>query len=277
MGRIAEYAILRFVPEAHRGELINVGLVVLRDSHLDVRIFLHAAVFKAIGVSPTSLDWVPAYLREIDDPSAAPDNRWDRLTKIPSIVLSERGWLLADSDEQYETRIQRIRADYIDRPKLPMTRKKSSSLVRELRGVFREYHIMGKDVDDLLQHKVVPNVPVGPSGKLQLDFVVKNGIYHATETADFRFAHDVGTAELKEAALAAVTLECAREQLGHYGIQCYFVYSASTIIEAAISPALQLAERSVDRMFNIDSGEQRRDYFDLILSATGSPSLFRSN
>ncbi|MDB5529201.1 MAG: putative phage-related protein [Devosia sp.] len=277
MGRIAEYAILRFVPEAHRGELINVGLVVFRDSRLDVRLFLHAAVFKAIGVSPTSLDWVSAYLREIDDPSAEPNQRWERLSKIPSIVLSEPGWLMADSDEQYEIRIQRIREDYIDRPKLPMKRKKSSSLVRELRTVFREYHVMGKDTSDLLDHKVVPNVPVGPSGKLQIDFVVKNGIYHATETADFRSAHDVGTAELKEAALAAITLQCAREQLGHYGVQCYFVYSASVIIETAINPALQIAERSVDRMFNIESGDQRRDYFDLMLSATGSPSLFNSN
>lgn len=276
MGRIFEYAILRFVPEAFRGELINVGFVALRGTDLDVRVYLQAPLFKAIGINPTSLEWVPAYLRELDDPTADAQDRWDRLSKIPGIAFSERGWLSAETDEQYEIRVQRIRQDYIDRPKLPAVRKPSTSLVRELRTVFREHRIMGKEADDIYRHKVVSNLPVGPAGKLHIDFVVKNGVYHATETADFRSAHDTGTPELKQAALAVITLQCARQALSE-GTRCYLVYSASPLIEQAVAPALQLAESTADQIFNLASGEQRRDYFDLMLAAAGSPSLFRQN
>ena len=272
MGRFFEYAILRFVPESFRGELINIGIVALRGYGIDVRVFLNASLFKAMGVSLGSLEWVPAYLRELDDPSMETPARWERLAKIPGFVLSQPGWLTAETDEQYETRIERIRQDYIERPKLPAARKISTSLIRELRNTFRQHRVLGKNSEDIERHKVVSNVPVGPAGKLHIDFVVKNGVYHATETADFRAAHDTGIPELRQAALAAITLQCARQALRN-GTKCYLVYSASPFVEQAIRPALQITEPTVDMMFNLSSDEQKRDYLDLILSAAGAPPL----
>jgi len=271
MDRIFEYAIIRFVPEAFRGEQVNIGLVVLHESHVDVRVYLQANLMRALGTDASRLDWIASHLRAHDDPTLANEERWSRVSALPGFALSERGWVSADTDEQYELRLGRIRTDYIDRPRPLKTKKRSSSLTRELRGVFRDYHIMGSHPEDVNKHKVVANVPVGPAGKLHVDFVVKNGVFHATETADFRNAQDTGVAELKEAALASFTLRYAKEQLGREGTQCYLVYSAPSLIEIAIAPALQIAEQGVDKVFNMQSGEQKREYLDLILAASGAP------
>lgn len=271
MDRIFEYAIIRFVPEAFRGEQINVGLVVFKGVELDIRIFLQANLLKALGIDASKLDWISTYLRQYDDSALSPSERWKRLSSFPGFALSERGWLSAETEEQYEIRVDRVRLDYIDRPKTPQLKKRSSGLARELRSVFRDYHIMGKRPEDVNNHKVISNVPVGPSGKLHVDFVVKNGVFHATETADFRRAQDSGVAELKEAALASFTLQYAKEQLGRAGTKCYLVYSAPSVIESAISPALEIAERGVDKLFNMESSDQRRDYLDLMLTAAGAP------
>jgi hypothetical protein len=271
VARIYEYAIIRFVPEAFRGEQVNIGLVVLKDDHFDVRLHLQPSLISALGADPSKLTWIEDYLRENDNPELSDAERWSLVGAFPGFALSDIGWLTAETDEQYELRIDRVRRDYVDRPKAKSFRTRSSTLVREMRNVFRDYHIMGRQPEDVYRHKVVANVPVGPAGKLHVDFVVKNGVYHATETADFRRALDSGVAELKEAALASFTLQYAREQLGQVGTKCYLAYAAPAVVEAALSPALQVAERGVDRLFNLESADQRRGYFDLMLSAAGAP------
>lgn len=271
MDRVCEYAIVRLVPQAYRGELVNVGLIVFDGPKLDIRVYPQVSLLKSLGLASSALDWIASALLALDDPDLPARSRWDLLSRVPGLALSDMGWFVAETDEQYNLRIDGIRTDYIDRPHAPLTKKRTTSLVRELSGLFRDYHIMGKVAADVHRHKVVANVPVGPAGKLHVDFVVKNGVYHATETADFRNVHEIGDTELKEAALASFTLRYAREQLGSADTKCYLVYSATPIVEATISPALELAEGSVDRLFNLESPEDKRDYIDIILSAAGSP------
>lgn len=135
---------------------------------------------------------------------------------------------------------------------------------------------MGRRPEDLDNHKVVANVAVGPSDKLNVDFLAKNGLFHATETVDFSRSIDTGVSELKGAALAAYTLRYAKKELGSDITQCYFVYLAPTIIENGISPALSMVENDVDMLFNLKSADDKQRYFDIMLSALGSPPLFNS-
>lgn len=277
MERIFEYAIVRLVPETFRGEQINIGIVVFKDTGTDVRIYSQPSLMKALGVNAASLEWIPGFIRDQDNADRDIHERWENLSKFPGFSLSERGWIAAENDEQYELRLSRVRSDYVDRPRPIKSKSRNSSLVRELRGIFKDYRIMGSNPSDVHKHKVVSNTPVGPSGKLHVDFLVKNGVFHATETADFRGASDAGVAELKEAALASFTLQYARQQLGLHDTKCYLVYAASSIIESAVSPALQLVEPSVDRIFNLESDRDRHDYLDVMLAAAGSPRFNSSH
>lgn len=273
MATISEYAIIRVVPEAFRGEQINVGIVVFNADGIDVRLHASPRLFGALGLDASSLDWLPRFLIRHDDADLSAKDRHRKLSMFPGYVLSELGWFEFESAQEYEARLARIQNDYVARPKKLQAKKRSTSLVRNIKIIFKEYDVMGRVPQDLHNHKVLSNVAVGPAGKLHVDFLLKNGAFHATETADFRTAHESGLAELKEAALASVTLQFAREQLGSNSTKCYFVYSAPAIIEHLINPALQLAERSANEIFNFESIEDRNRYFDIMLAAAGSPKL----
>lgn len=274
MERIFEYAIVRLTSQPHRGERFNIGLVVFKKDRLDIRLHPSPSLVRAVGADIDDVDWIPRLLVEADDVGLVANERCQRLGQYPGFAMSPIGWFEAQDEDQYEQRIATLRTEFVDRPRRPARSKKQSNLMRELRDEFNSHEIMGRKPEDVERHKVVSNVPVGPSGKLHIDFLVRNGAFHATETADFRRSSDAGVSELKGAALVSCTLQYAREQLGANNTHCYFVYAAPVVIEHAIRPALQLAQRYVDESFNMESAEDKRRYIDVILGAAGAPGLF---
>ncbi|MDO9416937.1 DUF3037 domain-containing protein [Pararhizobium sp.] len=274
MERIYEYAIIRIVPYAYRGEQINIGILVFTERKADVLLDAPLNLMKAFGVMPSAVEWVADYIRGVDEPARTSVERWNFLRKSAGFTLSEIGWFSVYEDSEYELRIQEILDDYVRRPKIPVAIKRKTSLMKELKNTFQFHDIMGKKSEDLVLHKVVSNVPVGPSGKLHIDFLLSNSFYHATETIDFRGSDDAGLAELKDAALAAVTLRYAREQLGSNSTKCYLVYAASPFVERAVQPALSLVESTVDQLFNMESKEDKSNYINCMIEASGGNSLF---
>lgn len=275
MERIYEYAVIRIVPYAHRGEQLNVGIVIFTQPRADIILQAPANVVRTFGVDVSAIDWVAQYIKNTDKPSKSTADRWSNLRHGAGFTLSELGWFSIDDDTQYELRVGEILDDYVVRPKLPSTTKRKSNLLRELKNTFEFHDIMGKKTDDLDRHKIVSNIPVGPSGKLHIDFLLRNSYYHATETIDFRNSNDAGTAELKDAALAAVTLRYARAQLGVNSTKCYLVYAAPPLVERAIQPALSLIESDVDKLFNAESREDKNNYIECMLEASGNISLLQ--
>jgi hypothetical protein len=276
MERIFEYALIRLAPFAHRGESLNIGLVVFKDGKLDVEVQASASLVKAFGADPSAVDWIKSHLQANDTPTATVEERWRALAYSGGFSLSERGWLRAETDEQYSAQVMSILADYVARPRPSTGRPRRSNLLKELRSAFRSYNILGRGHDDIDRHKVVSNVPVGPAGKLHIDFLLKNGCFHATEAVDFRSSEDSGVSELKDVALAAFTLNYARDKLGPKTTKCYFVFSAPAMIEKALNPAVSLAENSADEIYNLESSDDRVRYLDTILDAAGTRSLFNS-
>ena len=275
MDRIYEYVVIRLTSAPHRGEQINVGLAVFKLDGLDIRLSPSPSLVRAMGADLSDVDWIPHILTASDNAGWSVSRRYEALESTPGLSVSELGWFSADDEEQYEARIQTLKTEFVDRPPTQSAKRKQSSLIKEIKEEFRDYAIMGRGPDDLARHKIVSNVAVGPSGKLHIDFLLKNSVFHATETIDFRKSTDAGVAELKDAALASCTLQYAKEFLGANGTRCYFAYAAPNAVEHAIRPALQLAQRNVDDSFNLDSSSDRRRFVDLMLNAAGTPSLFR--
>lgn len=273
MERIFEYAIIRLIPYAHRGEQLNVGVIVFNKTGIDIHLKTLPAVLRIFGLTQTSLDWLHGYLKRADDPSMTVTDRWKQLSKGAGYSLSELGWFSTLEDSEYSTRVEEIVSDYVDRPITSQSSKKRTNLLKELKSAFQFHEILGKNTSDLNNHKVVSNIPVGPAGKLHIDFLLRNSFYHATETIDFRRSEDAGTSELKDAALASVTFRYAREQLGANSTKCYLVYAAPPLIEKAVQPALSLLETSVDRAFNMESKADKKAYIDCMLEASGHTPL----
>jgi hypothetical protein len=275
MDRIYEYVVIRLTSAPHRGEQINVGLAVFKLEGLDIRLNPSPSLVRAMGADLSDVDWIPNILTAADNAEWTVAKRYEALEGTPGISVSEIGWFAADDADQYEARIQTLRTEFVDRPQMQGARRKQSSLMKEIRSEFRDHAIMGHGPEDLDRHKIVSNVAVGPAGKLHIDFLLKNSVFHATETIDFRKSTDSGVAELKDAALASCTLQYAKEFLGANGTRCYFAYAAPRTIEHVIRPALQLAQRNVDDSFNLESSSDRRRFLEVMLDAAGAPSLFR--
>lgn len=215
MAHTYNYAILQLVPFAYREEVVNVGVVVIQPDAVDVRVRASPQLLNYFGISPATLDWIATAIADRDVPSAHTSDRLREISSLPGIRLSEVGWFIADNKTQYEIRIANISEEYVERPDIPRsTRRRNTSVAKDLKKIFREHGLFGNHANDISKHKIVSNMPVGPSGKLHVDFLLKNSFYHATETIDFRASQDVGVSELKNAALVSVTFQHARDFLG---------------------------------------------------------------
>jgi hypothetical protein len=269
-----DFALIRLVPAAHRGENINVGVVVLKADGADVRIVPPFSLLRYFNISIRSVEWIKKQIFSSDNINLKIKQRIDLINQSTVFYLSEPGWFSVDQQDDYERRISEIIAEYIDRPRSPVARQKKSSLHKTIGNVFREFNVFSKNFEDLDKHKVISNFPVGPSGKLYIDFMIKNGRYHATETLDFSRSESTGNNEIKQAAVVNVTFQHARERLNEAPIQCYLVYSAKHTVEKNIEPAISIAKHGADDIFNVESREDKLRYFNIILKEAGIENLF---
>lgn len=273
MGRTYKYAIIRIVPDAVRNEQFNLGIIIFHSEKVHVELYEKSQLLRALGIKMDSISWLSHFLPSIDDPALTMEERWHNLQNRPGFSLSELSWFSADTPELYKIRLDRIRVDFIDRPNTKKSPSKPPTLIKQLKSEFAKYDLVSSNHNDINNHKIIANVPVGPSGKLQVDFLIKNGVFHATETVDFKAVQDFGTRQLKETALAAVTFDFAREELGPTTTKCYFAFAAPRSIEMLIKPAIQIVENHADEMFNLESLDDKNRYIDLMVDAAGSPRL----
>lgn len=274
MAIVFNYAILQLVPYAHRDEAINVGVVIFVADQLDVRLSASPTMLSYFGVQAGTLDWLVETLRKGDHADKSAEQRHAAITSLSGVRLSEIGWFVCDSISDYESLVAEIMTQYVEKPEGQKRRLSKKTLLSDLKRVFQEYEIYGTKADDINRHKIVSRMPVGPSGKLHVDFLLKNGAYHATETLDFRTSHEAGANELKNAALANVTFQHTRDYLGASETRCYLVYAAPSLVERNVRPAIEIAERGVTQSFNLESREDKARYLDVMLVAAGVNHLF---
>jgi len=254
-----------------------VGVLTFLPDRLDIRLSASPTMLSYFGVQASTLDWVVESLEDRDSADGSAAQRHVALNSLTGIRLSELGWFVCDSPSDYEPAIAEIVAQYVDKPEAPKKRSPKKTLLSDLKRVFKEYEIYGSKAGDIDRHKIVSRMPVGPSGKLHIDFLLKNSAYHATETLDFRSSYEAGASELKNAALANVTFQHARDYLGANETKCYLVYAAPSLVERNVRPAIEIAERGVTKSFNLESRDDRSRYLDVMLSAAGVDHLFSPN
>lgn len=275
MARVFEYALIRLVPFAHRGESLNIGIVVFHPDKADVRLNAPASLISYFNVSQRAIDWIGSRIHKMDSPDLDIKSRFEMLSDASGYTLSEIGWFSIDAESQYELRIQDIISEYVDKPKQLRSKIKPTGIGRELRNLFKEHDVYSKNIHDIENHKIVPNMPVGPSGKLHIDFMLKNSLYHATETLDFKNSDHVGATEIKSAALSSVTFLHAKETHSTFGIKCYLVYSLTSAVEKVLEPAIEIARHNAVQAFNLESRDDKNRYLDLMLEAAGRKTLWQ--
>jgi hypothetical protein len=141
-----------------------------------------------------------------------------------------------------------------------------------LKAKFRSNKILGTDVNDIAKHLVVPNYPIDSSEGLFADFVLKNNVYHVTETADLRAQSSSNIDRVRVASLAAIKLHKAIDAFGPK-TKRYVVYAS---IRGGPTQPINLLGDYADQIFHLDSRTDIASYMELIMEAASPNHCIRS-
>lgn len=275
------YAVLRAMPDKLRGEVVNVGLVVVTpEGKVDIEI-------------PDQMNKVAALDSELKHPVIADmaseigfltDIESNSVNKEPLIEMACTGILRCstfsdfriDSPDQYRKRVN----DLLKLLVLPVRHKRKATAPRittKIKRLFEKRDILGA-AGDIDKHLVVPQFPIDTERGFKADFALKNGVMHITQTIDMNTTDQ--SQKHAQAALHGLTLDRALDVFGQE-TRRYVVYSA-TKKNQVVNQTLNLLGDHTDEMFNLESSAETREYLELIESAivsstqnsSGQPPIF---
>lgn len=269
MADTLNYAILRFVPDAFRGEVVNIGIVVFLPDRLDVRVAVSAHKMRTLNpnVNIEFLHMLEEGLPRLYGPDQSDADRLEVLRSVPLLEVSDLGQFTAAS-KSYEERVANLMDRFVKTPPARRPPEKLTRLDKELRTAFSASQVLASPGDDIGSHRVVTKFPIAPAEQLYADFALKNGKMHVTAVLDYRVKMESLRAQKRgQAAVKAVTLDAARRKYGDGGCVRYAIYAAEEDAREIIEPQIQMLGDYADRVFDFTSAEDRFTYMDLIVAA----------
>lgn len=263
MAHIFNYAVLTAVPDARRGERVNVGLVVFLAERLDVR-FPEVRKLRVLQNG----NWE----RYVADVQQLIDQAYQQTREIESFVdtfsllsgvirCSEPGWFSVDIPEQYEQRVSEILSTLVQRAR-PESRTATTRLNTEIASTFRRVKLLAgpRDVAD---GKVRRNFVVSPEDDLAADFGFRNGRTHVIATLELRGA----AVDKGRAAIKAITLDRAQKTLDAHRIGVY----AAPHDAAQFRSHVHLLTEYADETYNWADPTQRTRYLHSVYRDIQAP------
>jgi len=270
MAESYKYSVLQVIPDQRRGERVNIGIVVYLADRLDVRILPSLGKVTALNgdidlqqiyrLDETLNEWTKRY--------SAAEDKHASLKGFGLISLSELGSFSIENNKSYEDTIEQLMKDLvapISRAHIPL--QSSARLTTSLREKFRKQGILGKHPDDIDKHLVIASYVIDKAESLYSDFVLKNGHYHVTETADFRSRTAGITDKYRVASFAAIKLDKARIKWKDKTHQ-FVIYASHGDREVQAQLNL-LGDYARDGVYNIASRSEMASYMDKMMSAAG--------
>ena len=222
MAHSFNYAILQAVPDARRGERVNIGLVVFKRDGLDIRV---AATRKLSSLTARSWDAeIKAFgeiISELDDSDLEMEERHARLMTVQDkLTLSDAGWFNATTAQKYEGTVKDILRTFVMRPKRS-SRTEGPSVVAEISSVLRHAKILASPKEPLDSGLVVRNYLIGDG--LEADFAQLNGKLHVASVLDLR----ANNPQLAQAALKGVVLDQAKRRFSDRKVHGTCIFAAA--------------------------------------------------
>lgn len=271
MARSYDYCVLRFRPDALRGEVVNVGLVIFAN-RVDVRLTTQLA--KAQALAPNlSLDGISEIADDIADlcEGMSTDDALMLLSGFAPFTCSSKGFFLAEPDE-YEIKVEQTMRWLVHPPRRPSVQEGRSRLFTEVRKEFDRFKMLGKDSDDLTKHhKVLASYPMPGEEDLQADFLLKNTYWHITQVIDYQTTPKSAHGKIKEIGLKAITIDQAPRLLGSEA-KGYVLVRVPEEFEAIARPHLDLMSQYCTDIYRYDKEADRKSYWKRMAAAAKLPA-----
>lgn len=205
------YSVLMAIPDARRGERVNVGIMIYRPGGVDVRL---AEMGKVRAL--TGSDW-NAYAYQAAERLKARFASSDEARRFaeaqepfdPVLRATTPAWFSIDSVVDYEARIRDILSALVLRPKAVATKEKTTRINTEIAHRLKEAKALATVPDEPMEsHRVVRDFPV--EDELKADFAQRNGVLRVAATLDLRKPH----VNIKDATHKAIVLDRAKKIFG---------------------------------------------------------------
>jgi hypothetical protein len=206
------FAVLKLIPDALRGEAVNLGIVVFRESEVDIRVgevLTRAKLLYPDLSSEMIRDGVSA-LKRLGASELPPQLRYELMRDSGLLKLGELGYFTADGTEMYEQKaVELLKVFTASGRRSARKERAGSKLVSVVRKAFRDEKLLSPvgDAAAINEHKIVPEWPLPMRPSLKASLALKNGLLRVCEVADLAF-EDEG-APPKLLFESAVTLDVA--------------------------------------------------------------------
>ncbi len=264
-----EYCVLQVIPDRRRGEKVNVGIVVFGADNIDVRIWssLHKVHALDANFDLDQIFRLPEILPKWVQHAETIAQKHKLLKDLGIVSVTDLGVFECDQ-VKYDWFVADILSSLV-KPPAPFRRAKTvGHLHTALKDVFRNHELMGDEITDIEKHLVVANYPISTSENLFADFAFKNGVFHVTETINYRVKSGLSTDKFEETGLKAIKLVKAKETFGK-NTKRYVVYSADAKTEKALTAHINLLSGYADQIYNLSSKNDKEGYFSHILQLAG--------
>lgn len=269
------FSIIKMISDPVRAESINVGVIIETEHGLDIHLLKTEQKLKAVSES-FNLNLIEDFTSEIEWLyNLTPDMKsLSKICKSGSIQISEPGMFILRENVSYDKKVDQLMKEYVQPYFSSERSKQNKRIITELKQEFSRAGILGKNHDDLWNHRVVYNFPIAEEEGIYAELLLKNGAYHLTETLDLR--GDSTKQKMGDSALKAITISKAKKVFVGK-VSSFVVYAANTISEERAGlRQLNLIEGYADNVFNLLSEQDMASYFDHMFTAAGKSLKFLS-
>lgn len=270
MARSYDYCVLQFRPDAVRGEVVNIGLVIFLDGRVDVRLTTHLTKAQAL-VPNASFENLPEIKAEINEicEGLDSDDAIMILRGFAPFSCSSKGYFLAEPAE-YEGKVDQTMRWLVNPLRKQSEREGKSRLFTEIKREFSRINLLGKDISELHEHKVIAGFSLPGEEDLQADFVFKNGIYHLTQVIDYQTTPKSAHAKIKEVSVKAIALHQAPRILDGKTAG-YALVRVPSEFESIAKPHLMILHDFCPNVLRYDVEADRTKYWKRIAEAAHLP------
>ena len=262
------FSLVRYQPDMHRQEVVNVGVVLFTPIGSHVSFASNQG--KLLALDPNfrlnrlfdQAHKLHEALKGLHEARVPIEDQIRMFSTGGGISLSAPGMINAQGQSP-EALLEELLHDLVSAPtKRRLREPQTSRLHTELRQIFKQARILGSKPGDIAKHLVVPNFPIDPDVGLFAEFALRNGQLHITETVDFRLS--THASKRQEAQAKTLLLVQALERVGSDDLKRYVVVTgASTQVQASMN----LLERHADDFIVRESEQDWRRYVDAMHKA----------
>lgn len=275
MEHIYEFSILRLSSTDARDERLNIGVIILDNGKLDVRLTKRLEKMRAMSGALTGKhanDFASSLL-ELDRKctEAGISDIKKRLSLIIGsgpFSLSNFGTFTAENRSLYESRIAGILSELVEPERVPFKPTiKKTRLLKEVKDEFRRLKVLAKQDETIDSHRIVQKYEIAEG--LTADLALKNGVMHILETVDATGEEQTIKNVVSQIGVSALVLERAKMNFGKDTAR-RLVYMASASMERIAWPSIEAAHHQGVIITNWASAEDRQKLVNG-LSSLASP------